>query len=89
VLDSPALGLTGKGSIGFDGTLGFDLEAAISGELGTMVTRVVRGSPGSETKLPVLLTGTLDAPKVRPNVRALATRGARGLVGSFLKKRVK
>ena len=87
VLDSPALGLTGKGSIGFDQTLRFDLEAAVSGELGAMVTRVVRGSLGPETKLPVALTGTLDSPKVRPNVRALATRGARGLVESFLKKR--
>jgi len=89
VLDSPALGLTGNGSIGFDGTLKFNLEAAVSGELGAMVTRVVRGSPGSETKLPVVLTGTLDSPKVRPDVRALATRGARGLVESFLKKRAK
>jgi hypothetical protein len=89
VLDSPALSLTGNGSIGFDGTLGFDLEAAVSGELGAMVTRVVRSSPGSESKLPLVLTGTLDSPKVRPNVRALAGRGARGLVESFLKKRAK
>jgi hypothetical protein len=89
VLDSPALDLTGKGSIGFDETLGFDLEAAVSGELGAMVTRVVRSSPGSESKLPVVVTGTLGSPKVRPNVRALAGRGARGVVESFLKKRAK
>jgi len=89
VLDSPALGLTGKGTIGFDQTLGFDLEARVSGPLAALVTRVARLSPGTETKLPVVLTGTVDAPKVRPNVRALATRGARGLVESFLKRRAK
>jgi uncharacterized protein involved in outer membrane biogenesis len=89
VLDGPALSLTGNGSIGFDGALGFNLEAPVSGELGAMVTRLARVSPGSEAKLPVVVTGTVESPKVRPNVRALAGRGVRGLVESFLKKRAK
>jgi hypothetical protein len=89
VLDSPALGLTGQGSVGFDGSLNFNLETPVSGQLASLVTRVVPARPGSETKLPVVVTGTVDSPRVRPNVRALAGRGARGLVESFLKRRVR
>jgi len=88
-LDSPALGLTGQGSVGFDGALSFNLETPVSGQLAALVTRVVPVSPGAEAKLPVVVSGTLDSPKVRPNVRALAGRGVRGLVESFLKKKGK
>jgi hypothetical protein len=50
VLDSPALKLTGNGTIGFDGGVHLDLSASVRGA----------------ATVPVLITGTLDRPQVRP-----------------------
>ena len=89
VLDGPVLSLTGDGTVGFDGSLDFRLETPVAGTIGTLVGRLTRLSPGSRAKLPVLFTGTLNSPRVRPDTRALASRGVRGLADSFLKRRSK
>lgn len=88
-LESPVLNLTGQGTVGFDGSLALNLEVPVSGELSALIARLARLSPGSAVRLPVLVTGTLESPRVRPDVRSLAGRGVRGLVDSFLKRRPK
>lgn len=50
VFESPALKLTGRGTVGFDHSMHFDLSAAVKGK-----------SP-----LPLVIAGTLDHPQVSP-----------------------
>ena len=50
VFDSPALKFTGKGTIGFDRVMHFDLSA----------------TAGGYAERPIVLEGTLDRPQIRP-----------------------
>ena len=50
VFDSPALKCTGKGTIGFDRVMHFDLSA----------------TAGGDAERPIVLEGTLDRPQIRP-----------------------
>ena len=71
VFDSPALRFTGNGSIGFDRSLHFDLDARIA---------------GSEAALPVVISGTVDRLVVRPSAGKLVTGAVQGLVQGLFRK---
>jgi hypothetical protein len=50
---------------------------------------VTRRDSGEQAKVPLTVRGTLDAPRVRPNVGSLAKEAATGLLDSLLKRRQK
>ncbi len=82
--------VTGQGIIGFDHTLGFDLTADITG--GTVAKLVGRGGAGGgRLRVPVKVRGTLESPKVYPDVAGLAKAQvvdrAKGLLDGFLNRK--
>ncbi|HOQ45007.1 MAG TPA: AsmA family protein [Bryobacteraceae bacterium] len=85
LLDSPALRLAGRGWIGFDQSLDFDLEARVTGATARLVSQVTRRPQTDEAAIPVKVTGTVNSPHVRPDVRKLATGAAESLFRSLLK----
>jgi uncharacterized protein involved in outer membrane biogenesis len=94
-LDSPALRVMGKGVIGFDQTLNFELVAHLgggsspAGGISQAVSQVAGGGQGGGGGIPVSVTGTVESPQVRPNVGKVVKNVAEGLLGSFLKKQGK
>lgn len=86
-LDSPALRLAGKGAIGFDQSLDFDLEARVTGAAARLVSQIARRAQADEAAVPVKVTGTVNSPRVRPDVRKLATGAAESLFKSLLKRK--
>lgn len=85
LLDSPALRLAGRGAIGFDQSLDFDLEARVTGATARLVNQVARRAQADEAAVPVKVTGTVNSPRVRPDVRKLATGAAESFFKSLLK----
>ena len=85
-LDSPALKVNGKGVIGFDQAINFELAAHLLG--GGSVNQIAAGGPGGGG-IPVSVTGTVESPQVRPNVGRMVRNVGEELLGSFLKKKTK
>ena len=83
--------VSGQGFATFDHALSFDLVADMTGGLASRFG----GKPDSEgvarLRVPVRVRGTLDSPKVYPDIggmaKSAAVEKARGLLDSFLKKR--
>ncbi len=88
-LDSPALRVTGKGFIGFDQAINFELSAQTAGGVGQLASRVGMGSPGANGGIPLVVTGTVESPRVRPSVGKMVTSAAGELLNSFFKKKNK
>ena len=88
-LDSPALRVTGKGAINFDQAINFELIAHVTGSLAQLLTRVGASPSAGGADLPLVVTGTLESPQVRPSVSKMVTNVAKGLLDSFLKKKTK
>ena len=86
-LDSPALRVTGKGFIGFDQSINFDLGAHTAGSVGQLATLVGMGSQAGG--IPLTVTGTVESPRVRPSVGKMVTSAAGELLNSFFKKKSK
>jgi uncharacterized protein involved in outer membrane biogenesis len=88
-LEGPTLSATGRGTIGFDHELNFDLAAKVTGNAASLVNKVAMGSQSNSATIPLTVTGTVDAPKVRPNigkaVKQAVTEKAKGLLNSFIK----
>jgi uncharacterized protein involved in outer membrane biogenesis len=84
-LESPALRLNGRGVIDFDHNLNFDLVAHTSGDLAQLMNKISR--PGQDSGLPLTVTGTVDAPKVRPKAGKIVSDVAGSLLDSFFKKK--
>jgi uncharacterized protein involved in outer membrane biogenesis len=78
LLDSPLLQIVGKGTIGFDQTMKFDLNTRVTGGTARLVNKLARREQTDEAGLPVVVAGKVDAPQVRPNVGRLATGAVRG-----------
>ena len=91
VLEGPTLGATGNGVIGFDHSLNFDLVAKVSGNTASLVNRVAFNSQSSDASVPLTVTGTVDAPRVRPNVgkvvKEQVTKQVKGLVDSLFNRK--
>lgn len=82
--------VTGEGVVGFDHALSFDLTTDIIG--GTMARLIGRGGAGgSRLRVPVKVRGTLESPKVYPDVAGLAKAQvvdrAKGLLDGFLNRK--
>src|SRR5439155_6482706 len=88
-LDSPALRVTGKGFIGFDQAINFELTAHTAGGIGQLATRVGMGSQAGGGGIPLTVTGTVESPRVRPRVGKIVTSVAGDLLDSFFKKKSK
>jgi uncharacterized protein involved in outer membrane biogenesis len=86
LLDSPVLRLTGRGAIGFDQSLNFDLEARVTGASARLLNRLVRNDQ-EEANVPVKVAGTVNSPQVRPDVGKLATGAAGSLFKSLFKQK--
>lgn len=71
-LNGPALAATGQGAIGFDQSLQFDLAARLT------------ASP-FKAAIPVQVSGAVDKPHVRPDVKKLAGGAARDTVDGIMK----
>jgi uncharacterized protein involved in outer membrane biogenesis len=89
VLDGPALRASGHGTIGFDESLNFELNAQVTGALARLVNTASLRAQSDSAELPFTITGAVGAVKVRPAIRKMATDTVKGLVDSFLKRKPK
>ncbi len=83
-LDSPAGKLTGGGSFTFDGALNFNLVAHMTGDVATALMARTNTGGEAEVSIPFEVTGTFDAPKVRPNVSSLVKGAAVSILERLL-----
>lgn len=91
LLDAPGIRLTGSGVIGFDEGLNLSLIARLTGGLAQLVnTGPLHLPAGLNTDVPLLVTGTVDNPKVRPEIGKMVKNdlhdAVKGILGGFLKK---
>ncbi|MSV28396.1 MAG: AsmA family protein [Bryobacterales bacterium] len=84
-LESPSLGLTGHGTIGFDHSLQFSLEARMKSDLADLMSRLTKREDVSQTGIPVEVSGTIEVPRIRPNVAKLMPGTVKGAVDSLRK----
>ena len=91
LLESGASALSGAGTMSFDHELNFDLQTTISGP----VAAKLGGKPNAQgipvAPVPVKVSGTLEAPKVRPDLGRVAKQQVKqrvtDLLDSLFKKR--
>jgi hypothetical protein len=88
-LDSPALRVNGRGFIGFDQAINFELTAHTAGGLGQLTNRVGIGSQVGAGGIPLTVTGTVESPRVRPSMGKIVTSVTGDLLDSFFKKKSK
>jgi uncharacterized protein involved in outer membrane biogenesis len=87
LLDSPALKVTGKGVIGFDQALNFELAAHLLGSAAGL-SQIATGDSGGGG-IPVSVTGTVESPQVHPNIGKMVKNVGQELLGSFFKRKPK
>lgn len=87
LLDGPALRAEGNGVIGFDQNLNFNLNTHVSGGVARLVNTATFQPPSNDADLPIVITGTVESPQVRPSIKKVATGVVKGLMDSFLKKK--
>jgi hypothetical protein len=84
LLDNGPSALSGEGSVTFDRALNFDLRTNLTGP----VAAKLGGRPNAEgvlvAQIPVKVSGTLDAPKVRPDIKQAAREQVTKRVGDLL-----
>ncbi len=84
LLESGTSGLSGSGTATFDQELNFDLRTTISGP----VAAKLGGKPNAEgtpvAEIPVKVSGTLENPKVRPDLARAAKEQVKERVGDLL-----
>ena len=87
LLHSPASDVTGQGYLTFEKELHFDLETTIQGALAA----TLGGQPNSEgttvASIPVKIRGTVDSPRVSPDIGRIVGDKVKGLLDSLFKKR--
>lgn len=90
-LDAPGLRITGNGVIGFDQSINFALQAHVTGSIAELVnTGPFRVPSALAADVPLTVTGTVESPRVRPQIGKMAKdavrEAAHGLLQQFLKK---
>ena len=87
LLDSPASDVSGQGYFTFEKELYFDLQATVQGALAA----TLGGKPNSEgttvASVPVKIRGTVDSPKVSPDIGRIVEDKVKGVLDSLFKKR--
>jgi hypothetical protein len=87
-LSGPALTAAGEGAIGFDQSLAFRLRVLVAGRIAELLgSRPVEGK-AAEGTLPVVVSGTVASPSVRPAVASIAVGAAKGFFQDFLKRQL-
>jgi AsmA protein len=92
-LESAAAVISGQGVVTFDRELQFDLAALVSGALAQSLTRLTGGT-SQTVQVPVRVRGTVDSPRVQPDLGRLVKdqvkqqleERAKGLLDSLFKK---
>jgi len=83
--------VTGQGWVAFDHAISFDLVTDMTGELASRLAGKRDAAGAGRLRVPVRVRGTLESPKVYPDiggmVKGAAVEKARGLLDSFLKRR--
>ena len=87
-LDSPALRVDGKGIIGFDQAINFELAAHLLGGGTSAINQIATGGSAGGG-IPVSVTGTVESPQVHPNIGKMVKNVGEELLGSFFKKKTK
>lgn len=90
-LDGAGLRVSGRGVLGFDQSMHFDLNAQVSGGVAQLFNRVATRNSQDTATIPLTVDGTVESPRVRPNVAKAATGVAngvaKGLLDSLFKKK--
>lgn len=90
-LQDSSASVMGQGFVGFDHALSFDLVTDAAGGLASRLGGKFGSASLTNLRIPVRVRGTLESPKVYPDVggmaKTAAVEKARGLLDSFLKKR--
>ena len=91
VLDGAGLRVSGRGALGFDQSMHFDLNAQVSGGVAQLFNRVAQRNSQDAATIPLTVDGTVESPRVRPNVAkvatGVATSVAKGLLDGLFKKK--
>ncbi|RPI12274.1 MAG: hypothetical protein EHM65_06180 [Acidobacteriales bacterium] len=91
VLQSASSSVGGQGYFKFDHALSFDLTTDVAGGLAARFKGRPDAAGVAHLRVPVKVRGTLESPKVYPDVagmaKAVAVEKAKGLIDSFLKRR--
>jgi len=87
LLDGPTLRADGNGVIGFDHSLHFDLTTHMSGAVARLVNTATLHPQSGTADLPITVSGTVDSPQVRPNIKKVASGAVKGIIDSFLKRK--
>lgn len=85
-VEGPNININGQGTVGFNEALNFNLQSRLSGQTAESLKGLTRGFVSGDLIVPVQIAGTLDAPQVRPNTKALAQNATKSAVQGVLDK---
>jgi uncharacterized protein involved in outer membrane biogenesis len=91
VLENSSSQVSGQGYVGFDKVMRFDLVTNVTGDLATKLSGKLGGAGRNQLRVPVKVRGTVNSPRVYPDVGRMATEQAvekaTGLLKSLFKKK--
>ncbi len=91
LLDHPNTQVSGQGEVGFDRSLNLDLVTTVGGDVAALLGAKPGASGKATVRVPVKVAGTVEAPKLYPDIGRLATdqavEKARGLLDSIFRKK--
>ena len=86
VIESPAAVIRGQGSVTFDQALSFDLQTTVEGGLAATLGARPDAEGKQQATVPVKVRGTVDSPKVYPDIGRIVKDKAKRLLDSFLNR---
>ena len=91
LLDHPNTQVSGQGAVGFDRNLSMDLVTTVGGDVASLLGARADASGKATVRVPVKVGGTLDSPKLYPDIGRLArdqaVEKAKSLLDSIFKKK--
>ncbi len=88
-LANPSLDVTGGGFVGFDQEMRFDLTSLVPADVLGVAAKVASTAEKKGLRIPLRVSGTLEKPKVRPEIKGLITERVTGLLEGLLAPRKK
>lgn len=90
-VDGPGIGITGQGVVTFNEALDFRLQSKLTGNAAELIKSKTAGFMKGDIIVPVTVTGNLDNPQVRPELKGLARSAVqstvKGVLEGFFKKK--
>ena len=83
-IEGPDLRVRGGGMVTSNQALDFKLETTVTGAIAGLIPGRSASSGAPQATIPVVITGTVDHPSVKPNIGKLAGDVAKKAVGGFL-----